>query len=183
MGRIGPYEIISSRLIYRNPWLSLTEDTLEGPDRSRSVFGIVEMKPGATVVAINGSGEVLLVREFKVAVGRETLEAVSGGIEDGETALEAAKRELREEAGVEAADWTSLGVVDPFTTAIKSPNFIFLARGLTPVEACPDEGEAVETILVPFADAIEMVMRSEITHGATCVALLKATRYLDGRSS
>ncbi len=182
MARVGPHKLISRRLIYRNPWLSLTENTVERPDRARSVFGIVEMKPGATVVAVNGEGEVVLVREFKIAVGRETLEAVSGGIEDGETPLDAAKRELREEAGVEAAHWTSLGVVDPFTTAINSPNHIFLASGLKPAEASPDEGETVETILVPFAEAIEMVMRSEITHGATCVALLKAIRHLDGCS-
>ncbi len=109
---------------------------------------------------------------------RETLELISGGIEHGESPLGAAQRELREEGGLEANDWVDLGVVDPFTTAIRSPNHIFLARRLTQVQGRLDEGEILDTVRVPLQEALRMVMSSEITHAASCTLLLKAERYL-----
>jgi ADP-ribose pyrophosphatase len=179
MRRVGPYELVESRPVYRNPWISVREDRVVRPDGVESSFGIVEMKAGATVLAVTGDGDAVLVREFKYGVGRETLEAISGGIEPGESPAEAARRELREEAGYEASEWTDLGVIDPFTTVIHSPNYVYLARGLEAVERAPDAGEFVETVRVRFEQAFEMALRSEITHGATVVALLKAARRLD----
>ncbi len=178
MRRVGPYSVLESRGIYTNPWLSVREDQLLRPDGSRGVFGVVEMKAGATVLAIDDDNQVLLPREFKYAVERETLELISGGIEHGESPLGAAQRELREEGGLEANDWVDLGVVDPFTTAIRSPNHIFLARRLTQVQGRLDEGEILDTVRVPLQEALRMVMSSEITHAASCTLLLKAERYL-----
>ncbi len=178
MRRVGPYSVVESKGIYTNPWLSVREDKLLRPDGSGAVFGVVEMKAGATVLAIDDRNQVLLAREFKYAVERETLELISGGIEDGESPLGAAQRELREEGGLEAKDWVDLGVVDPFTTAIRSQNHIFLARRLTQGERRLDGGEMLDTVRVPFQEAIRMVMSSEITHAASCILLLKAERYL-----
>lgn len=172
------YELLDSRAIYRNPWIAVREDRVRRPDGETATFGVVDMKSGSTVLALTESGEVLLVREFKYAVGRETVELISGAIEPGETPLDAARRELREEAGVEAECWTEMGVIDPFTTAIRSPNYLFLAEGLREAGRSPDAGEVVEPFRVPFEEALEMVGRGEITHAASCVLLLKAAATL-----
>lgn len=176
--RVGPYRISESREIYRNPWISVREDRVLRADGTPGVFGVVEMKPGSSVLALDRNEDVFLIREFKFGVERETLELISGAIDEGESPLDAARRELREEAGVEARRWVDLGVVDPFTTVIRSPNYLFLALDLHQVERRLDPGEVLEPARVPFAEALRMVMSSEITHAASCTLLLKAERYL-----
>jgi ADP-ribose pyrophosphatase len=175
---IGPYRVLSSKAIYSNPWISVREDHVLRPDDGTASFGIVDMKAGSTVLAIDRNSEVLLAREFKYAVERESLELISGGIETGESPLEAGKRELKEEAGLEAAEWVDMGVVDPFTTAIRSANHIFLARDLTEVPRHLDPGEMLDIVRVPLSQAVQMVMSSEITHAPSCTLLLKAEKYL-----
>lgn len=156
----------------------MREDHVTRPDGRPGVFGIVEMKAGSSVLALTAGGDALLVREFKYAVGRETLEVISGAIEERESPLDAARRELREEAGIEAREWMELGVLDPFTTAIQSPNYIFLARGLSETARTPDDGEFVQPVRVPFERALDMALSAEITHAASVVAILKAARLL-----
>lgn len=173
------YQLQSRRDIYRSRWLYLREDQVIRPDGGAATFGVIEMSAGSSVLAVNGRREVYLVKEYKYGVDRLSTEVVSGAIEDGESPLEAAQRELREEAGLSAREWIDLGVIDPFTTVVRSPNHLFLALNVQPSESSPDDGEVLERVLLPFAEALEMVMRSEITHGASCVAILKAARYFD----
>jgi ADP-ribose pyrophosphatase len=175
----GPYEFLSRTRVYDNPWLELHEDRVIHPDGREGYFGVVQMKPGSTVLALSDGGDAYLVREYKYAVERESLELMSGGLEAEETPLEAAKRELKEEVGLEAREWIELGVVDPFTTLINSPNYLFLALGVEEGEPDRDESEVLEIFKVPLSEVVQMVMRSEITHGASCVLILKAQTYLN----
>ena len=108
-----------------------------------------------------------------------TIELVSGGIEPNEDPLVCAKRELQEEIGVEAADWTDLGSTDPFTANVVSPTKMYLARDLKFVETAPEGTEQIERVKFAFADVIEMVMSGEITHSPSCVTILKAARILE----
>lgn len=178
----GPYKVVSTRTAYENPWLSVREDKVIRPGGKEGYFGIIEMKAGASVLALTSQNEVYLVKEYKYGIERDSIELMSGALEENETPLEAAKRELKEELGLEAQEWIDLGVVDPFTTAVRSPNYMFLAMGLREGEHNRDEGEVIEILKTPFSNAIDMVMRSEITHSASCVLILKADRYLQGRT-
>jgi ADP-ribose pyrophosphatase len=119
-----------------------------------------------------------LTEEFHYGVGRSTIEAVSGGIEPGEDALQTAQRELREELGIAARDWLDLGVVDPFTASAASPTRLLLARHLRLGEQNLEGTELIRRVQMPFAEAVQMVMDSRITHGPTCVLILKAQQLL-----
>jgi 8-oxo-dGTP pyrophosphatase MutT (NUDIX family) len=174
----GPFDFLSRKSVYSNPWLQVFEDQVVRPGGKEGYFGLVHMKPGSTVLALTDNGEAYLVKEYKYAIERESVELMSGALEGNETPLEAARRELKEETGLEARDWIDLGVVDPFTTLINSPNYMFLALGVREGESNQDEGEVLEVFKVPFAEAVSMVMRSEIRHAASCVLILKAQTYL-----
>jgi ADP-ribose pyrophosphatase len=113
-------------------------------------------------------------------VGRTTLEAVSGGVEPDEDPLLTAQRELQEEIGLEAQEWTDLGVLDPFTGSVVSPTRLYLARGLKFVDCAPEGTEQIRRVMLPLAEAVQKVFDSEITHGPSCVLIFKAHWLLSG---
>jgi len=174
----GPYRVLSSEPRYRNRWMALREDRVIRPGGSEGLFGVVEMVAGSSVLALDGEDSVYLVREYKYALGRDSLEAISGGIDEGETPLAAAQRELREEAGLLAAEWQELAAIDPLTTAIRCRNHLFLARGLSQTSAKLDEGEELSIVKLPFDAALQMVLAGEISHAASCILVLRAARLL-----
>lgn len=169
---------ISSRQIHKGNLVSLRLDSVILPRGTEAVYEHVEIKNGSSTLAMEDNGDVWLVREFKYAIDRPSLEVVSGGIEPGEAPLAAAQRELREEAGLAAEKWTPMGFVDPFTTMLRCPNHLFLAQGLTQVPHDPEEAEVIERVRMPLAEAVRKVMEGEINHGSSAVAILKAARLL-----
>ena len=178
--RKGPWSVEQTARIYRTPWVEVFEDKVIRPDGTHGLFTTVRMRPGVSVLALDEEGFAHLTSEYRYAVERESVEVVSGGVEDGETPLEAAKRELREELGLLALEWIDLGTVDPLTSIVLSPARLYLARGLTHAAHEREATEVICAVRVPLSEAVEMVARGEITHGPSCVLILKAHLYLSG---
>jgi ADP-ribose pyrophosphatase len=178
MQRHGPWTITHSHPIYQDPWIRVVRDDVIRPDGLPGTYSTVQLKAGVTAIALDDAEHVLLTREFHYAVGRVTLEGASGGIESDESAEQAAARELLEELGIRAGRWTDLGTVDPFTAAILSPTRMFLARDLDFQPPQLEGTEQIECVRMPLSEAIQLVLDSQITHGATCVALLKIQHLL-----
>lgn len=162
-----------TKIIYQNPWIKIREDRVIRPDKKPGIFGVIEQRGGVSVIPMDYAGNVYLTKEYHYAIGRIDIEAISGGMDNGENALQAAKRELKEEAGLMAKKWTYLGVVDPLTTVLRSPNHIYLAEDLTQEGANQEGTEVITIVKLPLEKAVKMVMDSKITHGASAVALLK----------
>ncbi len=169
----GPWRIVGTKIVYRNPWIKVREDKVIRPDSKNGIFGVVELREGVSVIPLDTRGNVYLTQEYHYAVERITIEAISGGINKGENKLKAAQRELKEETGFTAKKWTYLGVIDPFTSMCVSPNHIYLAEQLIGGRARREGTETMKITKIPYQKALEMVMKSKITHGASCVALLK----------
>jgi ADP-ribose pyrophosphatase len=169
----GPWKILQSHEIYADPWIHVRKDDVIRPDGRPGIHSVIRLKPGVTVLALDDSGAAYLTEEFHYAVGRTTLEAVSGGCDPGEAALATAQRELREELGIEAISWLELGSVDPFTTNVVSPTRLFLARHLNFGASAPEGTEHIRCVKLPLGEAFAQVMDGRITHAPTCVAILK----------
>lgn len=178
MKKRGPWKIKSSKIVYQNRWISVREDRVARPDGKPGIFGVVTMLPGSSVIPIDNKGNVYLTKEYHYGVDRVTVEAISGGIERGENKLSTAKRELKEETGFSAKKWIYLGAVDPFTTVVHSPNYMYLAENLSRGKSHQEETEKIRVIKIPLKKALQWVKKSKITHSATCVALLKIQSYL-----
>lgn len=175
----GPWTIVQSRPIYKDPWIDVRCDEVIRPDGTPGTHSHVQMKCGVSVLPLDEEGYVYLTEEFHYGVGHNTIEVVSGGIETGEEPLAAAQRETLEELGIVARDWVSLGRCDPFTTMAVSPTSLFLARGLQFQATHPEATELIRCVRVTLETAVGMVCRSEITQGPSCTLILKARLYLD----
>jgi len=174
----GPWVVTATRIVYKNRWITVREDDVIQPDGKPGVFGTMMQKGGSSVIAMDEKQNVYLTKEYHYAVGRITLEAVGGGTESRETWLQTAKRELKEETGLTARRWTYLGVVDPLTTSLSSPNHMYLARDLTFGEAKLDATETLTIVKIPFTKAFRMMKKGTITHAATVVALLRIANII-----
>jgi len=183
MGRKhGPYTIKSSRCLHKDEFVEMFLDEVVKPDGEPGQYATMRMRPGVAVLAVDGDGVAHLVRSFRYAAGKECVEVVQGMIDEGEGAETAARRELREELGVEAEELTDLGLVDAITSQVFSPARIFLARRLTFGKTDRDSGERLQPVKVKFDEAVRMVMDGEITQGTSCALILKATLFLKGEA-
>jgi 8-oxo-dGTP pyrophosphatase MutT (NUDIX family) len=172
----GPYEVIDTKLIYKNPWIEVNEDKVINPDGSDGIFGTVEYIKGTSIVALDDKLNIYLVKEYYYVLNEYGIQLPSGGIEEGENNLEAAKKELLEEAGIRANNWRELGYLNPFTMIIKSPVFLFLA---TDLEFGEKSEKDIDLIKIPFEEAYQMVLDNKISHAQSIIAILKTKILLD----
>jgi ADP-ribose pyrophosphatase len=151
--------------LYEGPMFSV--ERREGRD-------VVVHGPAVAIVAVDRQKHVTLVRQERVPAGGALLELPAGGVEDGETPLETARRELREETGLHGGEWAEVATF--FTT----PGFcdekmhLFLATGLEQGEAAPEGSEDLELVRVPLDEVPGLV--AEIEDGKTLAGLLLLLR-------
>jgi ADP-ribose pyrophosphatase len=175
--RNGPWTVKASRLMYRNDFIEVIEDDVLQPDGESGSYATVRMKAGVSVLPFD-RGEVHLIRQFRYALGRESLEVISGALEEGESPADSARRELQEESGIIAGELIELGRIDIDTSIVNSPAHHFLARNLRFVESRPEGTEEIRLEKVTLEAAVQMVMASEITQASSCSLILKAQQYL-----
>ena len=134
---------------------------------------VIRHPGGVGVLPILPGGELLLVKQFRVAVGRFIYEIPAGMKEPGEEPLLTAQRELKEETGYTAGKWT------PYPAFYASPGYLdekltlFLAEDLTPGESALEDGENLSVFSVPLDKALEMINSGEIEDGKTVGAILR----------
>lgn len=169
------WAVTSSRIAYENRWIRVIEDQVVGPDGAPGMYGVVEVRnPAVFIVAENAAGEILLESVERHTTGL-SLE-IPAGSSDGEDLLAAAKRELYEETGYVAQHWQELGSMNALNGVCRATEYVFLAQGLTRMEAGPDAlAEGISDVRwVPWAEAVEMVTSGQIKDGETIASLMYA---------
>lgn len=135
--------------------------------------------PGAAaVVAVDGKERVCLVRQYRLGFDEFMWEVPAGKLDAGEAPETCAVRELREETGIVASRWSSLGLFIPAPGIYTEKIYLFLAQGLQIGAPAPDIDEELELQWLPLNDAVAMVLRGDWNDGKTAVALLRAEYQL-----
>ena len=164
---------------YRGKIINLRVDEAELPNGNVAAREVVEHPGGVCVAALTDEKELLFVRQFRYPYGEVVLELPAGKRDkNGEDPLACGKRELLEETGATAADYTFLGTLYPTPGYCDEVIYLYLAKGLTFGEARPDEDEFLQVERIPLATAVQMVLNNEIVDAKTQVAILK-TDYLE----
>lgn len=159
--------------VFRGKLLRVRVDTVALPDGRTAQREVVEHPGAVAVLALTEAGEVVLVRQYRYAVGASSLELPAGCLDrPGEGVEEAAQRELREETGWEARDWRYLCAFHPSPGILGETMHLLLAAGLTAGAPEPEEDEFVEAVTMPLEAALEAVLTGAIRDAKTMVALL-----------
>lgn len=174
--------MVSRRRIYDGRIASLREDTVALANGREALREIVEHDDVVAIVPVDADGNVLLVRQYRLAAEDVLLEVPAGMVDQGEDTAAAAQRELREETGHRAAEMQRL------TGFFVSPGFctefvhVFLARGLSEDALAADEDEDLALVRMPLAQAVALVRSGEIRDAKSIVGLLMAAEIEHDRN-
>ncbi|HTF81615.1 MAG TPA: NUDIX hydrolase [Cytophagales bacterium] len=177
----NPWKIKSSKNIYDNKWISVTEHQVTNPSGNDGIYGVVSFKNKAIgIIPIDSEGNTWLVGQYRFPLEEYSWEMPMGGGPIEIDVLESAKRELKEETGLTAARWTNIMRIHTSNSVTDEVGFVFLAEDLTQGETEFEDTEDLKIWKLPFSQAVDMVMQGKITDAITIAGLLKAKLLLEG---
>ncbi|NHA08094.1 NUDIX hydrolase [Mucilaginibacter sp. HC2] len=175
----NPWKITSAKNVYDNPWINVTEYRVINPSGNPGIYGKVHFKNIAIgVLPLDDELNTYLVGQFRFPLNQYSWEMPEGGGPEGTDALESAKRELLEETGLKAAQWTEIQRMHLSNSVSDELSIIYLARDLSQFEAEPEDTEQLTIHKIPFAEMYQMVCNGQITDSMTVAAVLKVQLLL-----
>ena len=169
---------LSSETIFDGRILHVRRDTVLLPNGHQSTREVVDHPGGVGILALDDQNRVLIVSQFRYPYEEVLREIPAGKLEYGEDPAEAARRELREEAGAVAGSFQSLGELYPSPGYCGEIIRMYLARELSFGDTDPDEDEFLGLERVPFSQLVEQVLSGEIKDAKTIAAVLKTKLLL-----
>ena len=175
----NPWQIKSEKQVYDNPWISLTEYQVINPSGNPGIYGKVHFKNRAIgIVPLDADLNTYLVGQYRFTLNQYCWEIPEGGGPLDENPLDAAKRELLEETGLVAANWTEIQTMHLSNSVTDECCIIYTATGLQQHEPEPEDTEQLMVKKVPFDEVYRMVCNGEITDSVTVAAILKVKLLL-----
>ena len=170
-----------SEKLIDNHWVKVRRDAVELPNgQSIDDFYAVTINDAAAIVALDGEGNVILKNEYRYCYDRNLIEVPAGTFEENETnGLAVAKRELLEETGYVSDNWTYLGATVESSAKLTNYMHIYFANHCRKVSGQHlDDTEELDVIVIPLAQAVEMVMKNEICCNSSAHGILQVARML-----
>lgn len=175
----NPWKTIKITEVYDNPWITLTHEDVIIPNGKKGIYGKVHFKNYAVgIIPVDENNNTWLVGQFRYALNEYSWEIPEGGALIPMDPLEAAKKELAEEVGLQAKKWKLIAKLHNSNSVTDEVAFIFVAKDLSETYAEPDETEVIEVKKLPLHEAIQMVLNGQITDSMSVAGLLKL-HYLE----
>jgi ADP-ribose diphosphatase len=168
-------QLLSSKNVFKGRVFHVTRDRVREPNGVTAVREVIRHSGSVVVLAVDDSHaepRILLERQYRYAAQDFMLELPAGRIDPGEDALKASKRELLEETGYTARKWTKALFFYPSPGFLEETMTVFLARGLRPGIAQPEDDERIEHELVPLSQVVKLILSGKIRDGKTIAGVL-----------
>lgn len=175
----NPLPTISTKEIYKNQWIRLREDKTSRPDGGKGIYTVIETNDSVIVGVLNDKNEIYLIHSFSYPAQKWHWELPGGG-DDGESVLEASKRELAEETGIIAKEWTQLGKTRVCDGLMTEKMAILLARDITLGKRIPsdDTGLIDDAKFTNIEEVHELIKNGEMDEGQSITALYFIERWI-----
>ena len=162
----------TSNIIYSQKFFEVEEKIFSLPHGISKKYSIVHRKPISVILPFEDDKNLYLISQYRYLFNKRILEAPAGHIDNGETPLDGAKRELKEETGLGALDWKKIIEYDSSGSVIESHISIFLARDLKKEDSSLEDCEDIKLVKISLEDAVNKVMSGEISTASTIIGLL-----------
>jgi 8-oxo-dGTP pyrophosphatase MutT (NUDIX family) len=164
----------ATRVVFENDWLRVREDHVTNPGGGENLYGHVQFKNTAVaILPIDADGNTRLVGQTRYTLDEYSWELPMGGVPKGEDPLAGARRELLEETGLSAAEWTEMMRLHLSNSITDEVGIAYLATGLTEGTPSLEETEDIAVRTLPVADAVDMALNGEITDALSVATLLR----------
>jgi ADP-ribose pyrophosphatase len=165
-------KITSTKEVYKCALFRVTEDQAEDRTGWKMKRSVVRHHGSAVMMAVDAKNRVMLVRQYRLPAGQYLWELPAGKMDEGETALQAARRELIEETGLRAKTWKKLTTFFPSPGYVEEKMTIYLATDLTEGEAQPMEDERIETRWFTKKELRDLIASNKILDAKTMIGFL-----------
>lgn len=162
---------VRSKTVFKGRAFSVTVDDIQEPGlKGKRVREVVRHGPSSVILALDDTGRVLMVRQYRHAAGLTLWELPAGGVDPGETPAACARRELIEETGYRARNWKKLVRYYPSPGMLDEDMHVFLATGLKPGETRQEEDESITSRFFPVEEIETMIRAGRLLDGKTLAA-------------
>lgn len=180
MDEKNPWQTLTEKEVYDNPWIRVSHREVITPAGTPGIYGVIHFKNIAIgIVPLDEEYNTWLVGQYRYTLNAYSWEIPEGGGPQGTEPLLSAQRELLEETGISASKWTKIFDFHTSNSVTDEYGLAYVAQGLSFGEAEPEETEDLKVWKLPFAEAVEMVMRGEITDALAMTAILKTKILID----
>lgn len=179
------WKVLDSKYLLKRHWLVARQDKVQLPNgKVYDEYYVLEYPTWINIIAETTEGNLILERQYRHSIGMVSTEIPAGVVENGETPLQAAQRELSEETGFEGGDWQEFMVLSPNASTMNNYSHTFLARGVQKVtQPHLDPTEDINVYLFSKSEVLEMLRRGDFAQAlmvaplwkyfSTCTDLLK----------
>ena len=176
----NPWTKKSDKVVYDNPWIHVREHQVIDPSGNNTIYGVVSAKMLAVgIIPLDNEYNTWLVGQYRYPLHKYSWEIIEGGGKFDVDPLESAKRELKEEGGLEAKQWTKILEMQTSNCISDEQAHIFIAKDLIIGKPEPDENERLQLVKVPFDEAYRLVMDGRILDGMSVGGILKTKILID----
>lgn len=171
----GKWKVISSEHLFNRPWLTVRRDCVELPNgQVNDEFYVLEYPDWVNVIAETEDGMYVMERQYRHGLGKTCFEIPAGVIEEGETPLEAAKRELMEETGYGDGEWMEIMTLSGNSSTTNNMSHCFLAKGVKPMQGQSlDRTEDLQVVLLRKDEVKDLMINNQITQALMAAPLWK----------